>query len=372
MRTAALLLAFLSPAASAQVRVDAAAAAAASAPGAASVTSALSAPAVSLTPVPTAVSAPALAPSLSAAAAAPLAPAAGAPAALAPSAIAVIDPASLPDAGRHYTGAEWAQVAASAPDEGARAVLRSMTGGATPELSLKFADGESVSGSFRGIAGGKMAFASGGRLLGVDMNTRDITEVVRHADVLFDGGDLRPEDVVVHSRPAAVREPFKDLAAYKGRWLEIDALDRGDKKRFTAQTISGRLVKADGEEIELDGPKGRSHIFAEDHVVEAVRERFAHYDSRGQVGALSEINARILPGTPVEALILKRAPVSGLFRGVRSDREGAYLLLEVPDSDGSTTMRAYRDVVSVRTPGYRAGELLPGAAPVYAAPGEAK
>jgi hypothetical protein len=361
--TAVLLLAGPCPA---QRSVEAAPVPTASAPAGAPSVSIGAGVAPSLSAVPGALSAPALAPGLSAAP--PLASASASPAALAASAVTALDPASLPDKTRDYTGEEWGKLAAAAPDEGARAVLRSMRGGATPQLSVKLADGESVSGSFLGIAGGKMAFSAGGKLLGVDMNTRDITEVVRHADVLFDGGTLRPEDVVVHSRPAAVRNPFKDLSAYKGRWLEIDARDLDDLK-WSAHTVSGRLVSADGEEIALDGPKGRATLTTEFHRVDAVRERVAHYDSRNQVSSLSEVNAHILPGTPVEALVHgKTAPVAGLFRGVRSDREGAYVLLEVPNSDGSTTMRAYRDVLSVRTQGYKAGELVSGATPVYAAP----
>ncbi len=323
---------------------------------------------------PVLVAVPALSAGLSApaASAAPLAAAAASPAVAMPaSAVTLINPASLPDKARDYTGSEWSKLAASAPDEGARAVLRSMRGGANPWLTVKLADGESVSGSFLGLAGDKMAFSSGGRLLGVDMNTRDITEVLRHADAYFDGtGDLRPVDVVVHSRPAVVRDPFRDLAAYQGRYLEIDARDLDDLK-WSAHTVAGRLVKADGREVVLEGPKGRATLSPEFHRIDAVREREAHYDSRNQVGTLAEVNDRILSGTPVELTLPgKSVPAPGRFRGVRSDRDGLYVLLEVPDSDGATTMRAYRNVVSVRTRGYKAGELMDGATPVYAAAAE--
>lgn len=323
---------------------------------------------------PALIAVPALAPGLSAPAAsvAPLAAAAASPAAAMPaSALTLINPASLPDKARDYTGAEWSKLAASAPDEGTRAVLRSMRGGANPQLTVKLADGESVSGSFLGLAGDKLAFSSGGRLLGVDMKTHDITEVLRHADAYFDGtGDMRPVDVVVHSRPAVVRDPFRDLAAYQGRYLEIDARDLDDLK-WSAHTVAGRLVKADGREVVLEGPKGRATLSTEFHRIDAVREREAHYDSRNQVNTLADVNGRILSGTPVELTLPgKNVPAAGLFRGVRSDRDGLYVLLEVPDSDGATTIRAYRDAVSVRTRGYKAGELMDGATPVYAAAAE--
>ncbi len=135
----------------------------------------------------------------------------------------------------------------------------------------------------------------------------------------FDGGTLRPEEVVVHSRPAAVNDPFKDLAVYKGRVLEI----------------------------------------------EAVRERVPHYDSKHQVSRLAAVNDILLPGTPVEVEILKRPPAKGLFRGVREDEDGAYVLLEVPGADGSTTLRAYRDALSIKTQGYKPGALMDGAIRLY-------
>jgi hypothetical protein len=374
MTLAAAVLLAVSLSAQERVEVGPAASAGVSAGPAGAAALGASGPA-SLSPVPGFVAAPALAPGLSAAAAAsPLAaaaPSGAAAAALPASAIAPLDPASLPDKGRDFTGDEWAKLTAAAPDDGARAVLRSMRGGSTPQLSVQLADGESVTGSFLGLAGDKLVFSSGGKLLGLSMSAGGITEVIRRADAYFDGtGDLRPVDVVVHSRPAAVRAPFRDLSAYKGRYLEIDARDLDDL-RWSAHTVPGRLVKADGEEVVLEGAKGRATLSAEFHRIDAVRERTPHYDSRGQVNSLSEVNAHVPPGTPVELTILKKTvPATGLFRGVRSDPQGDYVLLEVANSDGSTTIRAYRDVVSVRTQGYRSGELMPGAAPVYAAPAE--
>lgn len=326
--------------------------------------------AAAVSAVPAGLAAPAFAPALSAAAAsgvaAPLAAAAAAPAALAPSAITAIDPASLPSAGKHYTGDEWAKLTAAAPDDGARAVLRTMHNGSSAQLSVKLANGESLNGSFLGIAGDKLAFKSGGKLVGLDMSSRDILEVRRMADVWFDGGTLRPEEVVVHSKPAAVADPFKDLAAYKGRYLEIDVREHDDPKRWTAQTFEGRLRKADGQEVELDGPKGVASMSKEFHVIEAVRERVPHYDSKNQVSSLSDVNAHIPAGALVEVEILKKPAAKGLFRGVRSDPAGDYVLLEVPNADGSTTMRAYRDALAVKTQGYAKGGLMAGSATVYA------
>jgi hypothetical protein len=289
-------------------------------------------------------------------------------AALPASAITPIDPSRLPDKGRDYSGAEWAKLAASAPGEGARAVLRTMRPGSNPQLTVTMADGSAVSGSFLGLAGDKLAFsAAGGKLLGVDMNTRDIVEVRRMADVWFDGGTLRPEEVVVHSRPKGVADPFRDLDAFKGQELELDVRDLDDLK-WSAQTVSGRLVSADGDEILLDGPKGRTHVSKEFHRVDRARARRAHFDSKGQVGSLSEVNARILPGTPVEVAQGLREPAKGFFRGVRSDAEGDYVLLETPNADGTVTMRAYRGAAWVRTQGYKAGALIDGAEALYAAP----
>ena len=157
---------------------------------------------------------------------------------------------------QHYDAAGWAKLTASAPDDGTRAVLRTMNAGTNPQLDVTMADGRTVSGSFLGMAGDKIAFKSGGQLLGLDMNTRDIVEVKRQADVWFDGGQLRPEEVVVHSRPAAVADPFKDMAAYKGRFVEMDIRDLDDLK-WSAQTVSGKVLKADGEQIQLESPKGK-------------------------------------------------------------------------------------------------------------------
>lgn len=322
-----------------------------------------------VTAVPPLVSAPALsAPSLSGAAMAGPAPAA---AVLPASAIVAIDPASLPESGKHYTGAEWAKLTQAAP-LGPQAVLRSMHNGSNADLSLKFADGESLRGRFQGLAGDKMVFASDGKLLGVDMNSKDILEVRRQADVWFDGGALRPEEVVVHSQPSAVADPFRDLAAYKGRYLVIDAKDHGDAKRWSAQTIEGKLVRADGNEIELEGPKGAATVWKEDHEIETVRVRTPHYDSKHQVPHLSAVNKILPPGTPVEVEILKKASVKGLFRGVQSDKDGDYVVLETPNADGSTTMRGYRDALSIKTQGYKAGGLMDGGTELYRGPNAVK
>jgi hypothetical protein len=354
---ALLLLAVPAPA----QRVEVGAAPAASAAAG----SAAAAGATGVTAIPFGVASPALAPSAAASAPeAPGSPAAAAPAALPASAISVIDPASLPETGTHYTSEEWAKLTASVPGDGARAVLRSMHHGSSAELTLTMDDGETLQGRFLGVAGDKLAFSSGGKLLGVAMNGRGISEVKRLADVWFDGGSLRPEEVVVHSRPP-VADPFKDLAAFKGRTLEIDARDHGDAKRWTAQTLTGRLTKADGNEIQLETAKGTATLWKEDQQVDSVKELIPHYDSRHQVSHLAAVNDILLPGTPVEVEILKRPAAKGLFRGVREDRQGSYVLLEVPNADGSTTMRAYRDAVSIKTQGYKAGAMMDRSITLY-------
>lgn len=364
MRPLALLLAAALPAA-AQTRVEVAAPSA----GAGASASAAGAAVNSISLAPSAF---ALAPSLSAPslnAGVPLAaPALNAAAPLAASAVTALDPKSLPAVAQHYDAAGWAKMTAKVPDEGTRAVLRTMNAGTNPQLTVTMADGSKFSGSFLGTAGDKIAFKSDGKLLGLDMNTRDIAEVTRMADVWFDGGTLRPEEVVVHSRPAAVADPYKDLAAYKGRFVEVDTRDLDDLK-WSAQSMTGKVIKADGEIVELQGPKGKWTLQKEFHKIDAVSVRTEHYDSRGQVGSLSEVNAHIPPGTPVEAIVTgKSAPVAGYFRGVRSDKDGDYLLLETENSDGTRTVRAFREVGSVRTMGYKAGELMPGSERLFLAP----
>jgi hypothetical protein len=354
--------------AGAQVRVETGAAANAGATASASAASVTSIPAAFSAPALTSVGVAPLGAASAGPASAPLAAAAASPAvALAPSAVSVIDPASLPAVAKHYDGAGWAKLTASAPDEGARAVLRTMNAGTNPQLDVKLADGRTVSGSFLGMAGDKIAFKSGGQLMGLDMNTRDIVEVKRHADVWFDGGSMRPEEVVVHQKPAPVADPFKDMAAYKGRYVEMDIRDLDDLK-WSAQTVSGKVIKADGQEIQLESPKGQWTIQKEFHRIDAVRARVAHYDSKGDVNTLSDVNGRIQPGTPVEVAVLHKSPVKGLFRGVRSDKDGSYVLLETPNSDGTLTLRGYRDALSVRTQDYKAGELMADASAVYTAP----
>jgi hypothetical protein len=183
--------------------------------------------------------------------------------------------------------------------------------------------------------------------------------------VLFDGVNLRPAEVVVHDRPP-VADPFKDLARYQGRIVDIDTRDLDDLK-WSAQTVSGRLVKADGDEIILEGPKGRAEISREFHRVDKAALRTEHFSSKGNITSISDVAGRVPDGAPVELVLPGGRAVAGRFFGLRRDAEGPYVLLEVPAS-GGTRFRAYRDFYDLRTPGYAKGSLLAGSELVYSAP----
>ena len=325
-----------------------------------------------VTSVPGGMSAPALTPSLApglnASLSAPsAAPAPGAPIpALAPSAIIPIDAAAMKDKGRHYTPSEWGALVAASKDEGTKAVLRSMPGDnpSDPRLTVKLAGGETLTGAFRGLADGKMIFETGGKLVGLKMDAGNIEEVRRQVDVMFDGADLRPDEVIVHSR-APVADPFKDLAKLKGRVVDVDTRDLDDLK-WSAQTVSGRVVKADGEEIILESPKGLYHITREFHRVDKVALREEHYSSKDQIASIADVAGKIPDGGAVEVALAGGKTLTGRFFGVRKDARGSYVLIEVPAS-GGTRFRAVRDFYELRTPGYSKGALLPSSELVYSA-----
>jgi hypothetical protein len=320
----------------------------------------LSAPALSPT------SAPGLQGSLQAAPAATPVPGAPIPA-LSPSLIIPIDPAALPAKGKDYTPAEWSKLAAAAKDDGAKAVLNSAVGDnpSDPRLAVTLANGEKIEGAFRGLADGKMIFQTGGKLVGLDMAAGGIAEVRRTVDVMFDGANLRPDEVVVHSREP-VADPFTDLARHRGRFVDIDTRDLDDLK-WSAQTVSGRIIKADRDEIQLDGPKGIATISREFHRVDKVALRTEHYASRGKISSISDVEGKLPDGAPVEVVLQGGKTVTGRFFGLRKDAEGDYVLIEVPAA-GGTRFRAYRDFYDLRTPGSGKGGLLPASEVVYTAP----
>lgn len=359
----AAIACLLAVSASAQV-IGEAASAASGAPAAGAVVS----------QVPGGLSSPALSPSmapglqgslLAAPAAAP-APGAAAPA-LAPSLITAIDPKALPDKGRDYSPAEWGRLVEDAKDDGTKAVLRSKPGDnpSDPRLKVTLSNGEKVEGAFRGLADGKMIFETGGKLVGLKLDAGGIAEVRRQVDVMFDGSTLRPAEVVVHDRPA-VADPFKDLARYTGRFVDVDTRDLDDLK-WSAQTVSGRLVKADGEEIVLEGPKGRTTLSREFHRVDKAALRVEHYSSRDRITTISDVEGKIPDGGPVELALAGGRTVKGRFFGVRRDAQGPYVLIEEAAA-GGTRFRAYRDFFDLRTAGYAKGSLLAAVEPVYSAP----
>ena len=284
--------------------------------------------------------------------------------ALAASLIAPIDPKTLPDKGKHYTPAEWGKLVAASNDDGTKAVLRSMAGDnpADPRLNVKLKNGESVDGAFRGVAAGKLVFESGGKLLGLGLDSGDIAEVTRKVDFIFDGAVLRPGEVTVFGGPAVV-DPFKDLAAYMGRVVEVDMRDLDDLK-YSAQTFTGKVVKADGKEVLLSGPNGMTHIQKEFHRVDAVSLRTEHYSSYGKIASISAVEGKIPDGAPVELVLMGGKKVLGRFRGLRKDAEGSFVVIETEES-GAARFRAYRDFHDLRTPGYDEGEMLPGSQPLY-------
>ncbi|UPT75802.1 MAG: hypothetical protein M0D55_09085 [Elusimicrobiota bacterium] len=188
----------------------------------------------------------------------------------------------------------------------------------------------------------------------------------RTVDVMFDGANLRPAEVVVHDR-APVADPFKDLAKYKGRVLDVDTRDLDDLK-WSAQTVSGRLVKLDADGLVLEGPKGEYHVQREFHRIDKAVLRSEHYSSRGQISSISAVDGKVAIGQPVEVSLLGDKTVKGRYFGVRKDAEGDYVLIEVA-SAGGTRFRALRDFVDLRTPGFKkAGELIDGGELIYSAP----
>jgi len=326
------------------------------------------APANNVRPVPPGMSAPSLdvptanLPGQSAVILA--APSASVDAPMPASALVVIDPKSLPDTGRNYTPAEWDKLVAAAPGGGAKAILRSMTDTpvSDPQIRVRLADGEELDGRFRGLSAGKMVFESAGKLLGLDLKNMDVTRVSRLVDVIFDGSQLRTAEVVVHDRPA-VADPFKDLDAYKGRVVDIDMRDLDDMK-WSRQTVSGRVVKADGQKVELKSAKGITTVSREYHQIDAVALRTEPYASRGKISTIAEVDAEVPIGTPVELSFTDRKPVAGFYRGVRKDANGLYVVIETPDG----RFRGYKDFYDLRTQGEGSGGLLPGTETLYTHP----
>ncbi|MFI5363290.1 MAG: hypothetical protein ACHQ49_15090, partial [Elusimicrobiota bacterium] len=279
-----------------------------------------------------------------------------------PPALRTIDPASLPEAGLLRTPEEWSELSARSP-AGAKAVMNSKSNAsaANPILRVELADGEKVSGGFLGLDGDKMVFESEGKLVGLDRNHSGVTKVSRLADVVFENGDRSPAEVVLHDQPALVVDPFKDLAAYKGRVVDIDISDLDDPQ-FSRQTVTGRIVKVDGETVLLEGPKGPVRVQREYHQIDSVAQHSEHYASRGKIAATSDLNGAVPGGTPVELALRGEKSAKGLFRGVHQDSEGQYVLLETPNG----TFRGYRDIVDLRTTGPSAGGALPGGEVLYA------
>lgn len=294
-----------------------------------------------------------------------VAPAPGAPVpALSPSLIAAIDPAALPDKGKDFTSAEWGRLVDKSKDEGTKAVLRSMTGDnpTDPRLTVKLKNGENINGSFRGVAANNLVFESDGKLLGLGLDSGNIAEITRTVDLIFDGAVLRPGEVTVFGGPAVV-DPFKDLASYMGRIVEVDVRDLDDLK-YSAQTFGGRIVKADGEEIQLASAKGTAYIQRQYHRVDAVSLRTEHYSSYGKISSIDGVDGKVPLGAPVVLVQSGGKKVSGRYRGLRKDAEGSFVVIETDESGGSR-FRAYRDFHDLRTPGYDEGSLMPGAEPLY-------
>ena len=310
--------------------------------------------------VPTALSAPTLSPAVTPGLAGTL---------LAPPAPALVpmDLSDLPIKGRDYTSDEWGKMVAATKDPGVKAVLASKPGDnpSDPLLTVKLKDGETVHGAFRGLADGKMVFETGGKFVGLKLDGGGIAEVSRQVDVMFDGATLKVEDVVVHSA-APVIDPFKDLARYQGRFVDVDTRDLDDLK-WSAQTVSGRLLKADGEEIVLEGAKGKYTLSKEFHRVDKVSLRTAHYSSKDQIATIADVAGKVPDGAPVEVVLDGGKAVFGRFFGVRRDAAGPYVLLEVP-SAGGTRFRAFRDFRELRTKGFAKGGLLEDSETVYEAP----
>lgn len=320
--------------------------------------------------VPGGLTTPAMNPSLTGGllAAPAAAPAPGAPVpALAPSLITPIDPAALPNKGKDYTPVTWAKLVDDTKDEGSKAVLRSMTGDnpSDPQVKITLKNGETIDGKFRGVAKDQLVFEQGGKLLGLGLGAGDIAAVTRSVDLWFDGTSIRPAEVPVFGGPVVV-DPFKDLAAHTGRIAEIDMRDLDDLK-YSAQTVKGRIVKADGKEILLESANGTTHIQKEFHRIDAISLRTRHYSSYGKIGTIADVDGKVPLGAPVELVAMGGKKTLGRFRGLRRDADGAYVVIETDESGGSK-FRAFRDFHDLRTPGYNEGELTPSSEPVYSSP----
>jgi len=289
--------------------------------------------------------------------------------ALAPSLITAIDPAALPNSGKNFTPAAWGKLVDKSKDDGTKAVLRSMPGDnpADPRLSVKLKNGETIDGAFRGVTDDKLVFESGGKLLGLGLDSGNIAEVTRKVDLIFDGAVLRPAEVTVFGGPA-VTDPFKDLGAYMGRIVDVDLRDLDDLK-YSAQTVSGRIIKADGEEVQLASSKGITYIKREYHRVDGVALRTEHYASYGKIGTIADVDGKVPLGTPVILTQQGGKKVSGRYRGLRKDAEGAFVVLETDESGGSR-FRAFRDFHDLRTTGYDEGSMLPGSQPLFTLAGK--
>lgn len=319
--------------------------------------------------VPGGLAAPALSPSL-ALPAASVAPAPGAPVpALAPSLITAIEAKDITSKGMDFTPTQWAGLVEKSKDEGTKAVLRSMTGDnpADPRLSVTLKNGEKIDGAFRGVAGDQMVFEAGGKLQGLGLDSGSIAEITRTVDLMFDGSVLKPGEVTVFGGPAVV-DPFKDLASYMGRIVEVDVRELDDLK-YSAQTFSGRVVKADGKEIQLASVRGTSFIQKEFHRVDAVSLRTEHYSSYGKIADITAVEGKVPLGAPVVLIQMGGKKVPGRYRGLRKDTEGPFVVIETDESGGSR-FRAFRDFHDLRTPGYDEGELLPGSEPLFSLAGK--
>ncbi len=314
--------------------------------------------------VPGGIAAPALTPALLPAASVAPAPNAPVPA-LAPSLITAVDAVPV----KNLTPTEWSGLVDKSKDEGTKAVLRSMTGDnpSDPRLSVKLKNGETIDGAFRGVSGDKMVFESGGKLQGLGLDSGSIAEITRTVDLMFDGSVLKPGEVTVFGGPAVV-DPFKDLGQYMGRIVEIDVRELDDLK-YSAQTFSGRVIKADGQEIQLVSVKGTTHIQREFHRVDAVSLRTEHYSSYGKIADITAVEGKVPLGAPVVLVQQGGKKVNGRYRGLRKDAEGSFVVIETDESGGSR-FRAFRDFHDLRTPGYDEGELLPGSEPLFSLAGK--
>ncbi|MFI5349748.1 MAG: hypothetical protein ACHQ2Z_09405 [Elusimicrobiota bacterium] len=274
-----------------------------------------------------------------------------APAAKPVSLLETIDPTSLPSAGKLHSPEQWGELVAETHDAGAKAVMKTNEHGTNPYLRVELANGEKVSGRFLGVDGNKMVFESDGKLVGLDRGS-GVTKVSRLADAVFQGGDRSPVEVVVHDAPPVV-DPFKDLAAYKGRVVDIAISDLEDMQE-PPHTVTGRIVEVDGKTVVLQGEKGAVRIKREYHQIDSVAQRTEAYASHGKITSAEALNGTVRGGTPVDLALTGEKTVSGLFRGVHRDEEGLYVLLETPNG----SFRAYRSFHELRTASSAGSEIL--------------